>query len=304
LLKQYIKELIKKEEVKDIIDYSSFVVVEKLFNYLKSRNLSAARAIGEKIGVSAFYLDKHHRELATDNVIKSLNISRKSASDIVKENFKHYGKMLAEIAHWKEIYNNFDEFFIPENIEIMENALNEKKGVIILTGHISNWEIAGMGYTKKFGKVNVIVKNIHNKYIDSLIKNIRNTIGANLIGDSNTVFQMMRVLRKGEPVVFVFDQHAPGRQGVFVDFFGRKAATFKVVAMLARKYNIPVIPAYSVRLDNGKFLLHVDDPIAPVITDNLEEDIVVNTQNYTKYIEGIVRKYPEQWFWVHKRWRN
>ena len=302
-LKQFLKKLTKNEKNKEFLDYNSFRLLYGLFNYLRNLDLEKSLVVGERLGLLGYYMDSHHRKLAIDNVIKALNVSDKEAIDIVKSNFIHYGRMLSEITHWEEYYKNFEDYFITENIEIMEKGLSRKKGAIILTGHIGNWEIAGIGYTRKFGKVNVVVKRVSNKYIDNLIRNIRNKIGINLIDDNNTVFKMMRALRNGGTVVFVFDQHAPGSQGVIVDFFGRKVAAFKVVGMLARKYNIPVIPAYSVRDGNGKFIIHVDEPIPPVVTDDLASDILENTQNYTNYIEKIVRKYPKQWFWVHKRWR-
>ncbi len=292
--------------VKKFLDYISYRILLVLFNHVKKLDLDGARRVGERLTIIWYLIDVKRKNLARRNVMNSLEVSESRAEEIVRDNFAHYGKMIGEIGKWEYIYENADSFFELHDFHHVEKLKEELKGkgFIVLTGHIGNWEIASIAFTRYIGKGTAIVKKIHNQYLNEFITDMRTRMGLDLISDKNTVFSMMKKIRKGEILVFLLDQNAPVQEAVFVNFFGRPASTFKVVAMLSLKFNIPVLPAYCIRNDEGKFDIYFDDPIYPVKGDDLESDIVRNTQLYTNFIEETVRKYPEQWFWVHNRWKN
>ncbi len=286
------------------MDYVSYLFLKFFYIFLRFLGLNGARRVGENLTMLWFYLDKRRRKIALNNASFALDIPVREARKIVKRNYHHYGKIIGEIVYWKKIYRNWENFFRFENLEYLDELKKSDKGFIILTGHIGNWEIASIGFVKKIGRGAAIVKPINNRYIDNFITSIREEIGIDLITGKNQVFEMMKRIRKGENLVFLLDQNAPAREAVFVDFFGKPASTFKVVALLSLKFNIPVLPAYCVRRDDAKFLVRLESPIFPIKSGNLDKDVIKNTQKYTTFLENVIKKYPEQWFWVHNRWKT
>ncbi len=288
------------------IDFLSYFGLKRFYNWLKNKDIEEARKIGEAIALGWYKIDRRRRQLAENNIKFALNASELQAKEIAKENFLHYGKIIGEIGKWEEIYSKSDQFFNLKNFSYVEELKGKEKtkGFILLTGHIGNWEIATIAFTKYIGSGTAIVKKIHNQYINDFITNMRKEMGLELISEKNTVFKMMRKIRNGEILIFLLDQNAPLKEAVFVDFFGKPASTFKVVALLSLRFNIPVLPAYCIRNQQGTFDINFEKPIYPQRTDNIEHDILLNTQAYTNFIEKVIIKHPEQWFWVHNRWKN
>jgi len=116
--------------------------------------------------------------------------------------------------------------------------------------------------------------------------------------------QMIRLLKKDTTISLLLDQNVAWYGGVFVDFFGRKACTTSGLALLATHTGAPVLPFFTSRLPDGKYLLEIGKKVDIISSENREADILINTQNFTKIIEEHIRQYPEQWFWVHQRWKT
>jgi KDO2-lipid IV(A) lauroyltransferase len=116
--------------------------------------------------------------------------------------------------------------------------------------------------------------------------------------------QTLRLLKKGETIKLLIDQNVAWYEGVFIDFFGRRACTTSGLATLALHTGASVLPIFTTRLPDGKYLMEIGPPAETVNTGNHNRDILINTQNYTKVVEDHIRKYPEQWFWAHQRWKT
>jgi KDO2-lipid IV(A) lauroyltransferase len=140
--------------------------------------------------------------------------------------------------------------------------------------------------------------------MEKVITGVRATYGNISLSKENTMRKMIRLLKEGATINMLIDQNVAWYGGVFIDFFGRKACTTSGLALLALHTEAPVLPAFTRRLPNGKYLLEIGKKVEIITSGNREADVLINTQNFTRIIEEQIRKYPEQWFWVHQRWKT
>lgn len=185
----------------------------------------------------------------------------------------------------------------------------EKKGVLILTGHFGNWEFAPLGGILNFkefqGHFHFIRKTLGNKTIERILFKRYYQAGLHVIPKKNSLEQVCEALDHNHAVVFVMDQHAgiSNRDGLAVEFFGRKAGTFRSLATFARNTGAAVVPAAGYRLADGSHVLEFFEPIPWQEADNTRESLYQNTLRYNQALEKIILAHPEQWMWLHKRWK-
>ena len=185
----------------------------------------------------------------------------------------------------------------------------QNKGILVLTGHFGNWEFAPIGGILNFkdfqGQFHFIRRTLGNKFIEKILFRRYYLAGLNIIPKKNSLMQVCDVLEKNHAVVFVLDQHASlvNRDGVAVEFFGKKAGTYRSLASIARHTGIPVVPAAGYRLPNGKHVLEFFEPIPWEDHTSTQESIYHNTKAYNSALEHIILQHPEQWMWLHKRWK-
>lgn len=196
----------------------------------------------------------------------------------------------------------------------LSDALAHQKGVLIVTGHLGNWEFAPIGGILQFkdlrGHFYFIRRQLRIKWLENLLFSRYNKVGLNVIPFFDAVNQSCDALEGNKLVVFVLDQHAQitregggRRDGIPVDFFGRKAGTYRSLAMIARQTGAKVIPATSYRAPDGSHVLSFSPEIPWEAHDKSSDAILHNTRNYNKAIESFILKHPEQWIWMHKRWK-
>lgn len=201
-----------------------------------------------------------------------------------------------------------------ERVEIkghqqMLDIVAKNKGVLVLTGHFGNWEFAPIGGILNFrefkGQFHFIRKTLGNKTIERILFNRYYNAGLHVIPKKNSLQQVCEALDQNHAVVFVLDQHASlgNRDGVAVEFFGKKAGTFRSLASFARHTGVPVVPAASYRLANGKHVLEFHEPLIWQEFENTQESIYRNTLLYNQALERIIMAHPAQWMWLHKRWK-
>jgi len=193
-------------------------------------------------------------------------------------------------------------------LENMSQALRmlveKKRGMIFLTGHFGNWEAIGyMTATLGFPTVSV-ARMLDNPLIHDYILGVREKTGQTIVDKRGASEAMHDLLTEKIPVSFIADQDA-GRKGVFVNFFGRKASAYKTIALLALRYNVPVLVGYGRRLgETYRFAMGIERIIEPSEWENVDNPVEWITQEYTSALERIVRTAPEQYFWVHRRWKH
>ncbi len=183
------------------------------------------------------------------------------------------------------------------------------RGVLVLTGHFGNWEFAPLGGILNFkqfqGQFHFIRRTLGNKTIERILFKRYYQAGLNVIPKKNSLDKVCAALEQNHAVVFVLDQHASlaNRDGVAVEFFGRKAGTYRSLASLARHTGVPVVPAAGYRLPDGRHVLEFYEPIFWQEYESVQESIYRNTLAYNQALEQIILAHPEQWSWLHKRWK-
>ncbi len=191
----------------------------------------------------------------------------------------------------------------------MLNVVDHQKGVLVLTGHFGNWELAPVGGVLNFkefqGQFHFIRRTLGFKALERILFKRYYQAGLNVIPKKNSLDQVRDALEQNHAVVFVLDQHASlvNRDGIAVEFFGKKAGTYRSLATFARYTEIPVVPAASYRLPNGKHILEFYPPIHWQPHESSQDSLYYNTLAYNKALEQIILAHPEQWNWMHKRWK-
>ena len=262
--------------------------------------------LGRGLGRLGFYLDKKHREIVLNN-LKTAFGQEKSPDEInliAKKVFENLGMNLMEFFRlpWLKI-EDLEGYVEPEGFENLRKAYEKGKGVIILTGHFGNWEMVGVFYALMGYPFDVVVRDLDNPVMDAFVRWVRARSGNRIISKNRSMRGLIRTLSKGGMAAILLDQNVNWSEGVFVYFFDRLACTNKGTALLAMASGAVVIPTFIVR-DGRKHRVIIGEEISIKNTGNRAADQLANTALFTKIIEDFVRKYPEQWFWLHQRWKS
>jgi len=263
--------------------------------------------VGRQLGNLGYCLDWEHRKVALQNLTLAFG-QEKSKSDIrgiARRTFQNLEMMAAEICRIRRLdMGDFKKKVSVEGLEKALKLLEKGKGGLLLIGHFGNWELMGF-MSKVIGNpILVIAKPIKQKIIDRWITEIRKVAGLEMIPPENASRKVIQALSKNRVVGILIDQRAKRRRGVWVDFFGRKAPTTPGLATLALKTGAPVVPVFMVRNGFQRHRLIIKEPLELIKTGDLKRDIEANTQLFNQTLESMVRQYPDQWFWVHRRWER
>jgi KDO2-lipid IV(A) lauroyltransferase len=203
---------------------------------------------------------------------------------------------------------NLDERHLSKHFKIdgyhhLKKTYEKGKGVLLLAAHCGNWELLSVvGAMIKF-PISIVVRPLDFKPLDHFIFNLRTRFGGKIIPKQRSIRTIIRSLDRGEMVLLLMDQNVDWYEGVFVDFMGHRACTNKGLALLALKTEASVVPVFMVREKSG-FRAEFGPEILTVKTGDSQKDIEINTQEYNRVIENFIRRYPDQWFWIHQRWKT
>ncbi len=261
---------------------------------------------GRVIGRLLFTFDRKHRLIAMENVRRAFGWPPQSqaAYRIVRQVFINLGKMIFEIAWAARLSPDaLGRYFKISGREHYHRAIGKGKGVLLLTAHMGNWELFPLIAHMASIQANVVYRPLDSQALDDAVKQIRCRFGAELIPTKRAIFKIVKALKKNQCVAMLMDQNVDYYNGVFVDFFRRRACTNKGMAVMALRTEAPVVPIFLIREGPG-FRAEVLPEIPLVRTGDNYKDIELNTEKYNQAIEAIVRRYPDQWFWVHQRWKT
>ncbi|HSQ79817.1 MAG TPA: 4'-phosphopantetheinyl transferase superfamily protein [Casimicrobiaceae bacterium] len=195
-----------------------------------------------------------------------------------------------------------------ENLDTFIAALHAGRGVLVLTGHFGNWEVATVAgiqnYPEVHGRFHFVRRPIKPRWLDALVTRRFNRSGFGVIGKRGSLDRIVSLLEGGDVIVFPFDQYAGGSDGIDVEFFGTPAGTFKSLAIIALATGAPVLPACSWREPDGTHVLRFEEPVAAVDDPDTSEAIRRTTRAYNAALERMILRHPEQWWWVHRRWKS
>lgn len=268
-------------------------------------SLPAALALGRGLGWIYGSVIRYHRRDALDALQRAFpGKTRNDITDIADRMYRNFGMNMVEILRLAGgKFNEFQDRIIIENRERVDEALKRGRGVLILTAHFGNWDLLGMFTVKHNYRLTIISKDIKNKTINGMWMFMREKFGVSIIPAHNSARESLRVLRRNELLGFILDQNRPRSQGIFVDFFGRPACTSPGLAIFSAQAKAPVVPVFIHRTEDGRHALQILPLIEPP-ANREPETIRKATQEYTRVIEDQVRAHPEQWIWLHRRWKT
>lgn len=220
--------------------------------------------------------------------------------------FNHLGRLLAEVCLFpRYTKENVKKIAIYDGFEHFEAARARGKGVLFMTAHFGGWEIGSFVHSLLGNPMKVVVRALDNPFLDRMIVRYRTLHGNGVIEKGDFARGLLAAFREGETVGVLMDQNMTPPQGVFVDYFGEPACTAGGIAKIAMRTDAAVVPAFTI-WDAGlrKYRVHFDPALPLIHTGDEEADIVANTAAFTKVIEDYVRRYPDQWLWVHRRWKT
>ncbi len=265
-----------------------------------------ARAAGISIAWFVYFLHRKLRRVGLRNLELAFpEKSRRERGKILRGVFTSLGRQVAEVCLFpKYTRENVSKTVVYEGFENFERALASGKGVLFLTGHLGAWELSAFAHSLYGYPLGIVMRPLDNPYLDRLAREYR-TMHGNKAVDKDFARGLIAAMRKGETVGVLMDTNMIASQGVFVDFFGIPACTASGVARVALKTDAAVVPGFTI-WDPGlqKYRLRFDPPVELVRTGNTGRDVLANTAKFTKVIEDYIRRYPEQWLWVHRRWKT
>jgi KDO2-lipid IV(A) lauroyltransferase len=265
-----------------------------------------ARAAGISIAWTVYLLHGKLRRVGMRNLeLAFRDRSRRERKKILRGVFTSLGRQIAEVCLFPQYTReNVSKTVVYEGFENFERALARGKGVLFLTGHLGAWELSAFAHSLYGYPLNIVMRPLDNPYLDRLAREYR-TMHGNKAVDKDFARGLIAAMRKGQTVGVLMDTNMIASQGVFVDFFVIKACTASGVARVALKTDAAVVPGFTIWDPVlQKYRLRFDPPVELVRTGNTEADVVANTAKFTKVIEDYVRKYPDQWLWVHRRWKT
>ena len=266
-----------------------------------------ARAKGIALGLMVYLIHGRLRRVGTRNLALAFPEMRRSQRRrILRGVFVSLGRQLAEVCLFpRYTRENVSRIVIYDGFENFERAYARGKGVLFLTGHLGAWELSAFAHSLQGHPLSIVMRSLDNPYVDALIQRYRTMHGNRTVDKDDFVRGLLQAMRAGQTVGILMDTNMTPPQGVFVDFFGIPACTASGLARIALRTNAAVVPGFTVwDTKLRKYILRFDPAVELVRTGDNEADIVANTAKFTKIIEAFVRRYPDQWLWVHRRWKT
>jgi len=243
--------------------------------------------------------------LAYEEELRSGKMAMNEIRNIERKNYSHYGRLIFEFLHIPVDAMDYAQKHVRvHNIEHLKNAMLKGKGVFFLTAHIGCWEMMSVLASQYSVPLNVITKYLRVKSLDDAWIKSRASYGIKLIDEVSSARTVLKAIRAGEVVGVVLDQFMGPPVGERIRFFNKPAWTISSLAWFIQKTGSPVVPVVNYRRDDGSFDLYIYPELDFEKVGIDSKNIRHNTQRYTNIIESFIRRCPEQWIWVHRRWKR
>jgi len=281
-----------------------YYLTKGFVSFIQKQNRDFCIKTGESFGSLLWNLGYRKKV-----ILRNLNIAFPDKPldwklQVGKKSLQNIGRILFELPKIPQYIQTKEIekiFFLEEGEELISNG---SKGKILISAHIGNWELAGAGLSYTFGNMVSLAYRMKNKKLNELLTKLRNDAGIEIIFHNRPHKDFIKALNSGRILTFLADQNALREKGIFVDFFGFSASTVTFPAKLALKYKKDILFGYSWFDEKEKVYRGKIKKINFIPTGNIKEDIKNLVQAYTKEIEKVVKEHPEQYFWVHKRWKT
>ena len=293
----------KKGSLRINIEYLLVGCVLRFFAVLP---LSAAMALGRLLGRLVFWVPKLRRVGMRNLQLAFPSMKADDQQRLLRRSLDNLGRVVGVFCHFAHRDpSSLRQLIQYEGRERFEAAQREGRGVIFFTGHLGAWDLCGFAAGLLGHQIGVLARPVDNPKIDRLIKKTRTRFGNRLIDKHAAARPMLEILRQRGTLGMLIDINMLGREGIFVNFFGIPASTTFILAKLALRTGAVVLPACAPwDSERRNFIVRVGEPVTIERTGNEEEDVRRLTAACTAVIEDYVRRYPDQWLWIHKRWRT
>ncbi len=292
-----------------LLDYLVYIAVRVVVAILQAIPLSMAGSVADVLGWLVYQVNRRHRRVADENLRLAFpGVHDEAERDrMVRAVYRHFCLVLIEIMLLprKIRIHNWLRYFdvIGENKPILE-ALLSRRPLLLVTGHFGNWEIGGYTLALVGFPLYAVARDLDNPYLDAYLRKFRESTGQKILNKNGDAERMQEILANGGVIATLGDQDA-GQRGLFVDFFGRPASSHKAIALLMLEYQVPLAVVGLRRVGEPlRYHLVVGDLIQPEEYADQPDAIRRVTERYTKAFESIVRQAPEQYFWLHRRWKH
>jgi len=288
--------------MKDWLEYAAVWLLLKGLGFLPR---PLARRLAARVAGILYALSPKLRKTAETNLRIAFPEWIKAQRDaVIRRMVRNLGWMAAEFARFpKYSREDIEEIVVLDGNENFVDGRKQGKGVLILTGHIGAWELSSFAHALYGYPLHFMARPLDNQRIDALVNSYRCTSGNRAIFKNESARVMLKILKDAGTIGVLADQNTMLGEAVFVDFFGKSASTTTGIARVALHTDAAVVPGYAVWDESiGKYRLRFEPAMELIRTGDAERDIRENMQRFTKVIEDIIRKYPDQWVWVHGRW--
>ncbi len=291
-----------------IIDFGVYLTVRSVVTVLQALSLRLGSQLATLLARLAFRFDRRHREVAKDNLRAAFpgRYSNAELDRMVLQVYRHFLTMIVEIAHLprKLHVTNWCKYIDLVNGDKTLHALTCGRPLMIVTGHFGNWEMAGFMLGLLGFRTFAVARELDNSRLERFLKQFRQKTGQKILAKKGDFDQMQALLENGAVIATLADQDA-GPRGLFVDYFGRPASTFKSIALLSVEFNVPILVIGVPKVGEPmQYQVEAADLIDPVEFADVRDPVRAITQRYTSAIEDMVCRHPEQYFWLHRRWKH
>ena len=289
-------------------NYGIYLVVRLIVCIAQALSIEQSYAFARLLARVMYAVDARHRRVGMENLALAFGdrYMEEDRDQIVRGVYEHFCMMLMEMLHiprklhpttWR------DRIRLVGHEAVLDRLLRGGP-VIMLSGHFGNWEMAGYLFGVFGFPPHSVARTLDNPHLDRFLRSFRERTGQKMIPKTGGYDQMLEVLREGGVLSFLADQDA-GQRGMFVDFFGRPASTHKAIALLALEHRAPVVVGYARRIGPGfRYEVGCAGVIEPEEFEGDSDDVRRLTQRFTTALEEVVRLAPEQYLWLHRRWKN
>jgi Kdo2-lipid IVA lauroyltransferase/acyltransferase len=286
------------------IEYFAVLVLIGAMGLLPRR---PARRIGAAIGALAFLFVPRLRRVGYRNLqIAFPSLSGADYTAILRAEYRSLGQQLAEFCQMRKYTPEGTRSFITyDGLNHYLAARDAGQGVLILTGHLGAWELSSFYHSLMGYPMSMVIRRLDNELVDRLVNDIRCRHGNKVVHKDDFARGLISAMRQGETVGILMDTNMTPPQGVFVDFFGTPACTASGMARVALKTGAAVLPGFLLWEESSqRYVLRFGEPLRLIRSDDNDLDIVANTALFTRVLEDYIRQYPQQWLWLHRRWKT
>lgn len=285
-----------------------YAAVRVLLTFLGSLPRRSARWLGAAVALLIGRFAGGLRRVGLRNLaIAFPEQTLQQRSTILRRMYRNLGWLLAEFAQMREYTPAFvqQQLLRYEGLEHYTAAMQAGRGVLVLTGHLGAWELSSFAHSLLGRPMGMVIRRLDNPLVDEMVNGTRCMHGNRILHKDDFARGLLRAMHAGESVGILMDTNMTPPQGLFVPFFGEEACTASGLARVARKTGAAVIPGFLLWSDaEGKYVLRFGEPLTLQQTEDLEADAWANTALFARVTERYIREYPDQWLWLHRRWKT